>query len=102
MVALTENGQVAEGLVAEVAALKKRGVPAQLVALNIDAATVAQADVNLSISAQIAEERFFAAAGAVYLVRPGHHINGRWISYRDNALTETLNQFIMAPAGAAA
>ena len=102
VIALTENGQVAEGLVAEVAALKKRGVPAQLVALNIDAATVAQADVNLSISAQIAEERFFAAAGAVYLVRPGHHINGRWISYGDNALTETLNQFIMAPAGAAA
>lgn len=102
VIALTENGQVAEGLVAEVAALKKRGVPAQLLALNIDAASVAEADVNLTISAQIAAERFFAAAGAVYLVRPGHHINGRWINYRDNAITETLNQFIMAPAGAAA
>lgn len=102
VIVLTENGQVAEGLVAEVAALKKRGVPAQLLALNIDGIAVAQADVNLTISAQIAEERFFAAAGAIYLVRPGHHINGRWINYRDHAITETLNQFIMAPAGAAA
>lgn len=102
VIVLTENGQVAEGLVAEVAALKKRGVPAQLLALNIDGVAVAQADVNLTISAQIAAERFFAAAGAIYLVRPGHHINGRWINYRDNAITETLNQFIMAPAGAAA
>ena len=102
VVALTQNGQVAETLVAEVAALQARGVPAQLVALAIDGVEVAQAAHSFTISAQIAAERFFAGAGAVYLVRPGHHINGRWLNYRDNAITETLNQFIMAPAGAAA
>lgn len=102
VIALTENGQLPAGLAAETAALKEKGIPAQIVALAIDGQAAAEADVSLTISPELAAERFFAEAGAVYLVRPGHHINGRWISYRENALTQTFQQFTEVAEGAAA
>lgn len=102
VLALTEKGQVSNALVAEVADLKAKGIPVQLVALAIDGQTVEAADRTLAINADLVENRFLAAAGAVYLVRPGHHINARWINYRENALTQTFQQFIQAAEGAAA
>lgn len=100
-VVLTKNGQVSAGLIAEITALKQQGIPAQVIALAIDGQTVSDADVTLTINPEIAEERFFADVGAIYLVRPGHHINGRWVSYRENAITETLHQFTQAAEGVA-
>lgn len=102
VLALTEKGQVSAALVAEVADLKAKGIPVQLVALAIDGQTAEAADRTLAINADLAENRFLAAAGAVYLVRPGHHINGRWINYRENALTQTFEQFANVENGVAA
>ena len=102
VIVLTENGQLPAGLVSETLALKEKGIPAQIVALAIDGQAVAEADVSLTINPELATERFFAGAGAVYLVRPGHHINGRWINYRENALTQTFQQFTDVTEGAVA
>lgn len=101
-VVLTKNGQVPAGLIAEITALKQQGIPVQVTALAIDGEAVSDADVTLTINPEIAEERFFADAAAIYLVRPDHHINGRWVSYRENAITETLYQFTQAVEGVAA
>ena len=101
-VVLTQNGQVPAALIAEITALKQQDIPVQVVALAIDGQAVSEADVTLTINSEIAKERFFADAGAVYLVRPGHHINGRWVNYRKNAITETLHQFTHAAEGVAA
>ncbi len=102
VIALTENGQLPAGLADETAKLKAQGIPVQLVALTIDGQAASDADVSLSINSELAAERFFAGAGTVYLVRPGHHINGRWNSYRENALTQTFQQFTQSAEGAAA
>lgn len=102
VIVLTKNGQLPAGLAAETAALKEKGIPAQIVALTIDGQTIAEADVSLTITPELAAECFFADAGAVYLVRPGHHINGRWLSYRKNALTQTFQQFTEVTEGAVA
>lgn len=102
IITFTEKGQVAAGLVAEVAQLKEQGVPAQLVALAMDGQAVAGADLTLNIDAELVQQRFFADIGAVYVVRPGHHINGRWLNYRENAILSTFNQFINASEGAVA
>lgn len=101
-VVLTKNGQVPAGLIAEITALKQQGIPVQVTALAIDGEAVSDADVTLTINPEIAEERFFANAAAIYLVRPDQHINGRWVSYRENAITETLHQFTQAVEGVAA
>lgn len=102
VIALTENGQLPAALIAEVAALKQRDITVHIVALAIDGENVIGADVTLIIDADIAANRFFAGAGAIYLVRPGQHINGRWLSYRENAITQTFNQFIPVAQGAVA
>lgn len=102
VVVLTESGQLPTGLVAEINSLREQNIPVRLVALLIDGQTVAEADVSLTINEDIAQNRFFAQAGAVYLVRPGHHINGRWINYRENALTQTFQQFANVSEGAVA
>lgn len=101
-VILTRNGQVPAGLIAEITTLKQQGVPAQLIALAIDGQAVIEADATFTINPEIAEERFFADTGAIYLVRPGHHINGRWVNYCENALIETLHQFTQEAEGIAA
>lgn len=84
------------------AQLKAKGIPVQLIALTIDGQAVAAADCSLPISAEIAKDRLLAPAGAIYLVRPGHHINGRWLNYRENALTQTFEQFANVENGVAA
>ena len=102
VLALTEQGQLPASLHAEIAALKTQGIPVQLVALALDGVTADGADRTAAIAPDVAAERFFAQAGAMYLVRPGHHINGRWINYRENAITQTFQQFLQAAEGAAA
>ncbi|PVZ83469.1 monooxygenase [Serratia sp. S1B] len=102
VVVLTENGQLPVGLRDEVTELKATGIPLRIVALAIDGQAVTDAEVSLSIIAEIAETRFFAGVGAIYLVRPDHHINGRWLNYRKNVLTQTFNQFIQLAEGVAA
>ena len=102
ILAMTEQGQLPQALVDEVAQLKAKGIPVQLIALPIDGQAVAAADCSLPISAEIAKDRLLAPAGAIYLVRPGHHINGRWLNYRENALTQTFEQFANVENGVAA
>lgn len=102
VLALTEQGQLPASLHAEIAALKTQGIPVQLIALALDGVTADGADRTAAIAPDVAAERFFAQAGAIYLVRPGHHINGRWINYRENAIPQTFQQFLQAAEGAAA
>ena len=102
VIVFTEKGQLPTALSQEVLALKQQGIPVQIVALALDQHMVAKADVCLSIHPDIATKRFFASVGTVYLVRPGHHINGRWLSYRENALTQTFKQFTDVVEGAVA
>lgn len=101
VLALTEQGQIDTRLLAEVDQLKAQGVPVQVVALAIDGQDAAGVARTLNIDLDIARERFYANAGAVYLVRPGHHINGRWLNYRENALTQTFHQFLSTAEGVA-
>ncbi len=99
---LTEKGQITAGLLTEVTQLKTQGIPVQLVALAIDGEEASCADLTFKINHEIAQQRFYADAGAIYLVRPGHHINGRWLGYHENALLNTFNQFTHASKGVAA
>lgn len=102
VVVLTEQGQITQGLIDEVAALKAQAIPLQLIALNIDGVVAEKADVNLCINQEMAKERFAAKAGVIYLVRPDQHINGRWLAYRDQAIGQVFQQFCMSPTGVAA
>lgn len=102
VVVLTEQGQITQGLIDEVAALKAQAIPLQLIALNIDGVVAEKADVNLCINQEVAKERFAAKAGVIYLVRPDQHINGRWLAYRDQAIGQVFQQFCMSPTGVAA
>ncbi|RZJ23823.1 MULTISPECIES: FAD-dependent monooxygenase [unclassified Acinetobacter] len=102
VLAITENGQLPQALVHEVEQLKAKDIPVQLIALNIDGQKVEAADRNLAINTDIAQQRLLAQSGAIYLVRPGHHINGRWLNYRENALTQTFEQFANVENGVAA
>lgn len=99
---LTEQGKLPEHLFDEINALKVQGIPLRLVALALDGIEACDADQSFAISQEVAAERFFASAGAIYLVRPGHHINGRWINYREQAITQTFKQFLQAAEGAVA
>lgn len=102
VVVLTEQGQITQGLIDEVAALKAQAIPLQLIALNIDGVVAEKADVNLCINQEVAKERFAAKAGVIYLVRPDQHINGRWLAHRDQAIGQVFQQFCMSPTGVAA
>lgn len=102
VVVFTEQGQITQGLIDEVAALKAQAIPLQLIALNIDGVVAEKADVNLCINQEVAKERFAAKAGVIYLVRPDQHINGRWLAHRDQAIGQVFQQFCMSPTGVAA
>lgn len=97
-----ENGSLASELSNEIEQLKKQHIPVQIIALILDDKPVTGADLSLSIERETASQRFFASNGTVYLVRPDHHINGRWTSYIANALTQTFQQFTFTAEGAAA
>ncbi|MBU3846411.1 MAG: FAD-dependent monooxygenase, partial [Candidatus Acinetobacter avistercoris] len=99
VVIFTENGQLPTGLVEEVNQLKAHDVPLQIIALDVNTQPVAQADYSFSATADVLQERFGSSAGSVYLVRPDHHINGRWLNYRNHAISETFNQFIQVKEG---
>ncbi len=102
VVVLTEQGQITQGLIDEVAALKAQAIPLQVIALNLDGVVAEKADVNLCINQEVAKERFAAKAGVIYLVRPDQHINGRWLTHRDQAIGQVFQQFCMSPTGVAA
>lgn len=92
VIILTKNGQLPVGLLEEITGIKAQGIPVQIVALALDGCVVADADVSLNLTPEVAAEYLFAQTGAIYLVCPSQHINGRWLQYRKNALTETFQQ----------
>lgn len=98
----TKQGQIAQALIDEVAALKAQAIPLQVIAFNLDGIVAQQADVNLAMNEQLATEHFAAQAGVIYLVRPDQHINGRWLVHRDQAIRQVFQQFCMSPTGVAA
>ncbi|OTG90901.1 monooxygenase [Acinetobacter sp. ANC 3813] len=99
VLAITEQGQLPATLSAEITALKVQGIPIQIIALAVDGQKSTEAEHTFSITPEIAAEQFFAQAGAVYLVRPEHHINGRWMNYVEQSITQTLNQFLHSAQG---
>ena len=100
VIIINQNGQIPVNMFAEINALKERAVPLQLIALNIDNKTANQADINLSVAKDVLNQRLSADVNAIYLVRPDHHINARWLNYRDQSLTAVFNQFIHVQQGA--
>ncbi|WOE33238.1 MULTISPECIES: FAD-dependent monooxygenase [unclassified Acinetobacter] len=102
ILAFSQQGQLPAALLAEVAQLKQQGMAIQLIALATDGENVASADRSLVIDSQVVAERFFADTGVIYLVRPDHHINGRWIHYRPDAIRQNISQFNPVVKGAAA
>lgn len=102
LLVISKDGRLPTGLQAEVSAIKQRGFPIQLIALTLDDQAVAAADLSFRIDAEIAAQQLFAAVGSLYLIRPDQHINARWLQYRENALSHTLNQVIQFAAGASA
>ena len=102
IVVLTEQGQLPAGLKTELEELKAQHIPLKLVALALDGQTVTEADMSLAIAPETAATRFCAQVGAIYLVRPGQHINGRWLSYKAQAIRQTFSQFSRVAQGVAA
>lgn len=102
VIIFTANGYIPEVLSAEVNALKARGIIIQIIALAVDGVNATHADKTLTITHEMLDDHFYAHIGSIYLVRPGHHINGRWLKYRETALTQTFNQFIPVTQGVAA
>lgn len=102
VVTFTQNGQLNIDLVNEVNRLKEHGMPIQIIALMLDDVYVKGVDHCLSITADILTERLFSDINTIYLVRPDHHINGRWLEYRKQAITETFNQYTLFTQGAVA
>ena len=83
------------GIQAEVAALKAAGVPVHIIAVS-ESVTVAGADVSLQAASAALQQRFQLQNKEVYLVRPDQHVCGRWLQYRDQAISATLNPLLTA------
>lgn len=93
VVLVNYNAEISNQLLAEINALKKRNIPIQLIVLNVDSKAIPQVEINLSISLDSAKERMYSDGNAIYLVRPDHHINARWLNYSKNSLTAVFDQF---------
>ncbi|EXF57612.1 FAD binding domain protein [Acinetobacter sp. 1294596] len=98
----TEQGELPAGLYTEIKALQACAIPVQIIALALDGQTVHNAEMTLKITAELAAEHFFAQSGSIYLIRPDHHIHGRWLHYRNSAITQTFEQFCQLTKGVAA
>nr|WP_174506269.1 FAD-dependent monooxygenase [Acinetobacter sp. Marseille-Q1620] len=101
LIIFTEETQLDAVLVNEVNGLKKRGIPLKTIAFAMKGQNVQGADQILPISIIDANERYFAGNGTIYLVRPDHHINGRWLQYRENIFINTFDQFLNSSQGVA-
>ena len=88
------------GIQAEVAALKAAGVPVHIIAVS-ESASVAGADVSLQAASAALQQRFQLQNQEVYLVRPDQHVCGRWLQYRDQGISATLNPLLTASVTAA-
>lgn len=97
---ITVNGEISDSLVDEVKSLKNMNIPIQLIALATDGIAVKQADLTLTVSLEQVKQRLYVDIGHIYLVRPGHHINGRWTQYKKLTLTNTFKQFLELKQGA--
>lgn len=93
VVFINYNDEIPNQLITEINLLKERKIPIQLIVLNVDSKATTQAGINLSISPESAKERMCADGNIIYLVRPDHHINARWLNYRKNSLTAVFDQF---------
>ena len=82
--------------------LKSRHIPIKIVAFALNGQNVVGADQTFNITQLEAEQRYFAENGTIYLIRPDHHINGRWIQYSENAILATFEQFISSAQGVVA
>ncbi|ENV33356.1 FAD-dependent monooxygenase [Acinetobacter gerneri] len=102
IVTFTEQTQIDEKLCHEVSLLKSRHIPIQIVAFALNGQNVVGADQTFQITQLEAEQRYFAENGTIYLIRPDHHINGRWIQYSENAILATFEQFISSAQGVVA
>ena len=88
------------GIQAEVTALKAAGVPVHIIAVS-ESASVAGADVSLQAASAALQQRFQLQNQEVYLVRPDQHVCGRWLQYRDQGISATLNPLLTASVTAA-
>lgn len=95
---LAEKGQLSAALSEEIAQLKQQ-LPVQLIALTLDGQEASAADQSVAINAQLAAERFCGDVGSIYLVRPDHHINGRWLSYQPGQISAVFEQFSTSKEG---
>ena len=53
-------------------------------------------DVSLQAASAALQQRFQLQNQEVYLVRPDQHVCGRWLQYRDQAISATLNPLLTA------
>ncbi len=102
LIIFTKLDHLDEALCQEISLLKQQGIPLQVIAFALNTQVVQGADHTLNISSEQAKVHYFAEQDTAYLIRPDHHINARWIKYRENSLTQTFNQFIHSAHGVVA
>lgn len=94
VVIFSNDKEVTASLAQEIQALKELSVPIKIIALSTQQQNIKGTDLTYQIDEQVQQQRYFAQDGTIYFVRPDHHIAGRWLSYRDQAITDTLAPFL--------
>ncbi|GAA4405515.1 oxidoreductase [Advenella faeciporci] len=87
-----------DSLQKEVNELRSQGVPFKVIVLSSENTATAGADKTFRVDAQLLQSRYGASQGQVYLVRPDHHICGRWKKYVPGSLENAFQKFIKKSA----
>ncbi|WP_274572312.1 FAD-dependent monooxygenase [Neisseria leonii] len=89
------SGQPEPAYEAEMDTLQAAGIPIQspIIRLNQDMPSECQSGRTPGLSHPDDSKRYGAQEGTVYLVRPDHHVMGRWQTYQAGRLTETFKPF---------
>lgn len=61
--------------------------------LPIKLVTISDASADVVVDAAVIDARYHAKGGEVYLVRPDHHIAGRWQSFQKDAINTYFDKF---------
>jgi len=87
-----------DSLQKEVNELRSQGVPLNVIALSSENTATIGADKTFKVDAQLLQARYGASEGQIYLIRPDHHICGRWKQYVPGSLENAFQKFIKKSA----